>query len=1005
MSSAVAYTKRLIEVDLPIRRIGELVARTEKRFPTPRGHLATMHTWWARRPLGVCRAVLLATLWPDPADSSCPDSFVDAVARARTEWHALLIKDRELAALCSDDSWRTAVDSSKKSPGPSAPAPEVLRSFLLTFLGDSASWAAGRNRHFVEFARRLTACAHEALGGAPGDPQVVADPFAGGGAIPLEALRAGVDVVASDLNPVAVLLNKVALQDIPKYGVTLSAEIERASGQISSEVIARLREYFPAPGGDVAVAYLWARTAVCEGPGCGVRYPLLRSLWLGRSKGFRCAVQLNRDGDQYKPAVLVNPSDNAVGSGTVKRSSGTCPSCGYTTPAQNIRDQFKDRRGGTADALLVGVAHKLASGQIGIRAPSSEDLVGVDRARAAFEDLSTGMTPEGDSLFPTEPFPYLRSIFNIKLLGVEQWVDLFSARQAIVVHEYCQAIRQFHDSAIEAGRDADLAKAVSTCLALALDKVADFNASLCMWRPGTLDVGHVFGRQALGIVWDFVESNPLSGHYVDWNRACGHVRKVIDEIAATVTKSATVIRASATVQVMPEDSVDVYFTDPPYYDMVPYADLSDFFYLWLKRSIGRLEPDLFADRTTPKRGEIVQLAERNPEYAFKTKSYYEDGMRSAFAVARSSLKPGGVAVIVFAHKETATWETQLTALVDAGWTVVGSWPVDTEMGSRLRAQNSAVLTSSIHLVCRPREDSSGALRVDDVGDWREVLEELPRRIHAWMPRLVEEGIVGADAIFSCLGPALEVFSRHSRVEKANGDAVLLKEYLEHVWAAVAREALSTILQDGDSGSLEPDARLTVIWLWTLSAGNSAVDEDEEGDADDASDGDDGRSKATSGYVLEFDAARKIAQGLGANLEALGSVVAVKGDEARLLPVAERSRHLFGRDENVTSAKRPAKRKQMALFEEIEEAAATQGWGDVGAPAAGSTTLDRVHQAMVLFASGRGEALKRFLVEEGVGRQASFWRLSQALAALYPVGSDERRWVEGVLARKKGLGFG
>jgi len=283
-----------------------------------------------------------------------------------------------------------------------------------------------------------------------------------------------------------------------------------------------------------------------------------------------------------------------------------------------------------------------------------------------------------------------------------------------------------------------------------------------------------------------------------------------------------------------------------------------------------------------------------------------------------------------------------------------------------------------------------------------------------MPRLAKEGVVGADAIFACLGPALEICSRYSRVEKASGERVELREYLEQVWAAVAREALSMIFEDADATGLEEDARLTAMWLWTLSTGAnggngaSSAAADDEGDAAGEDDEEEGTSKAkpSAGFSLEFDAARKIAQGLGAHLEDLGRVVEIKGDQARLLSVAERTRHLFGKDQAQRAPARRAKKgQQLTLFEELEAAEKDAGWGDVGLPPAGESTLDRVHQAMVLFAAGRGEALKRFLVEEGVGRDTRFWKLAQSLSALYPAGTDEKRWVDGVLARKKGLGFG
>jgi putative DNA methylase len=331
----------------------------------------------------------------------------------------------------------------------------------------------------------------------------------------------------------------------------------------------------------------------------------------------------------------------------------------------------------------------------------------------------------------------------------------------------------------------------------------------------------------------------------------------------------------------------------------------------------------------------------------------------------------------------------------------------------MNAYETASLASSVHLVCRPRENPDGSMRTDDIGDWRDVLQALPRRIHEWMPRLAEEGVVGADAIFACLGPALEIFSRYSRVEKTSGEVAPLGEYLVHVWAAVSREALSMIFRDPDTAGLEPDARLTAMWLWTLGAGTTAQTVNGEAvDADDAEvDEENGaKSAKVAGFTLEYDAARKIAQGLGVHLEKASSVVEVKGDSARLLSVTERTRHLLGKDKDGAElGKRPAKKQpaQSSLFAEL--AALEEGAGNAGVMAiqgikAGATVLDRVHQAMILFGAGRGEALKRFLVEEGVGSDARFWKLAQALSALYPNGGDEKRWVDGVLARKRGLGF-
>ena len=279
--------------------------------------------------------------------------------------------------------------------------------------------------------------------------------------------------------------------------------------------------------------------------------------------------------------------------------------------------------------------------------------------------------------------------------------------------------------------------------------------------------------------------------------------------------------------------------------------------------------------------------------------------------------------------------------------------------------------------------------------------------------------MGADAIFACLGPALEIFSRYSRVEKASGEAVALREFLEQVWAAVSTEALSLIFEDADAAGLEPDARLTAMWLWTLGGGSPAtngtvsVAETSPDDLteEDASDSDDEsmKAKSTGGYALEFDAARKIAQGLGIHLERSASIVEVKGDKARLLPVSERTRYLFGKNDETTAPAHGKKRaaKQRSFLEELDTVTAeTDGKkGNTGLkPSPGETVLDRVHQAMILFAAGRGEALRRFLVDDGAGTDARFWKLAQSFSALYPTGTDEKRWVDGVLARKKGLGL-
>jgi hypothetical protein len=508
------------------------------------------------------------------------------------------------------------------------------------------------------------------------------------------------------------------------------------------------------------------------------------------------------------------------------------------------------------------------------------------------------------------------------------------------------------------------------------------------------------------MVWDFMETNPFNEVGANWISGINACQDTIS-LLKDITYMGQVEKCSATMNPLPDDITSCVITDPPYYNAVPYADLSDFFFVWLKRTIGSKYPDLFSSEMSPKENEICEMAGWDSNrYSHKDGQWFEAQMKIAMTENRRILSPDGICVVVFAHKSTQGWEAQLQSMIEAGWIFTGSWPIDTERPGRLRAQGSAALASSIHLICRPRENEDGSIRNDIVGDWRDVLHELPIRIHEWMPRLALEGVVGADAIFACIGPALEIFSRYSRVEKASGEQVQLREYLEQVWAAVAREALNLIFDGADTIGFEEDARLTAMWLWTLSTG---VDNEDNTDDDDNNykETNNKKIKSSGGFILEYDAARKIAQGLGAHLEQLNHLVMLTGETACLLPVSARTHYLFGKEEaTIPAGKKRKEIPEQMSFDSIEaELKETEGdWGEKSVPKIGNTTLDQIHQSMILFAAGRSDALKRFLVEEGVGQDIRFWRLAQALSALYPAQCDEKRWVDGVLARKKGLGF-
>jgi adenine-specific DNA methylase len=901
-----------------------------------------------------------------------------------------------------------------------------LRKLLLEFIAEFADWVLSTNQFLLEASRALTQSAHEELGGEAGSRPLVVDPFAGGGSIPLEALRVGADTFASDLNPVAVLLNKVVLEDIPRFGQKLTDGVREAGTWIKGEAEKELAEFFPQdPDGATPIAFLWARTIRCEGPGCGAEVPLIRSLWLVK-KANRCvALQLvpNREAHRVDFRIIVkqrhgwvdqaNPAeqvDNPVFDGTMKRGSATCPCCGYTTPVARVREQLKSRYGGANDARLMCVVIEHPNVPMRLYRLATDRDVEASRRAVAELEHRIGQHIGPLSLVPHEAISLneIRRI-SVPIYGMTKWGDLWTARQNLVIATLSRLIRQYGGD--RKGDGSGLAVAVQTCLAMAANKLADYNSSLCTWNYQDREkVNHTFARQAIPMVWDFVEIAPFATGSGNWSNLLDWTLLALnDKYRSNAYGQAE--QASATQHPLPSDSAHALLTDPPYYDAIPYSHLADFFFMLFRRNIPSVYGKYFDEDQSPKLPEIVvdrphQLSTSTHDIAF-----YERELGRAFAEGRRVLRPDGICMIVFASKTTASWEAILKAVVDAGWIITGSWPIDTERESRVAAQGQARLASSVHLVCRPRENPDGSVRSDQIGDWRDVVHELPIRIHEWMPRLAEEGVVGADAIFACLGPALEVFSRYARVEKSNGDVVPLREYLEHVWAAVSHEALTMIFKDADAAGLEPDARLTAMWLWTLSTaspegnGSDRAEDEEEGN-DDEEEGT--RPANVAGFVLEFDAARKIAQGLGIHLERIPSVVEVKGDKARLLPVAERTKYLFGKDSaEPATAKKPKKKDtQLSLFAALQEADATESVEkpELKAPQPGSTVLDRVHQAMILFAAGRGEALKRFLVEEGAGTDARFWKLAQSLSALYPAGIDEKRWVDGVLARKKSLGL-
>jgi len=991
--------KRLAEVDFPIAEVSKHAAR-EKSIR--HGHPSTLHLWWARRPLASCRAMLLALLWPDPCDPNCPEGFKQ--------------KARKLL---------TTV------PGKTGTTDEDLRKALLKFIGDFANWDLSTSRNYLEVSRALV---KEAYGE---EPPLVVDPFAGGGSIPLEALRLGCDAFASDLNPVAFLVLKVILEDIPRHGAKLAEELNWAGSEIKKQAEKELTGFYPKdPDGAMPIAYLWARTVRCESPNCGAEIPLIRSFWLCKKKNRKLAIRhriTKSNGktpwiefDIFEPKI-----DEEVPRGTVTRANATCPCCGKVLTPERVRAQLSEQHGG-ADVVFdtqgnrVGGARLLAlvTSQPGIqgrnyRLPNRHDYQPVWEAQKRLTSIILNWErgdKKGLCPIPDEPLPTARakgsSGFRVLLYGMKTFGDLFSSRQKLAMTTITGLA-----ATVDKGEAAGL-------LALSLDKLADFNSALARWAVPRETSAATFGRQALPMLWDYCETVPIGDSTGSMLGSISYATSIIDRLVASGLHSGQVQAAEASNSPIPDAAAALWFTDPPYYDSVAYADLSDFFLVWLKRTL--TDDPLLAkllinpNELSPKEAEAIQDPGRLVQGRSKDKHFYEEAMSAAFSEGRRVLSEEGLGCVVFAHKSTEGWEALISGIIRGGWKVIASWPITTERSVRLVAQETAALAASIHLVCRPRPESASS------GDWAEVLRALPNRVGDWMERLQVEGIRGADLVFACIGPALEIFSQYKEVETADGREVKLAEYLEKVWEIVGRTALEQILgteearaRNGMAGVLEEDARLTALFLWTLQSTkgtqtiNGKVDHVDEEEGDEGEDEDETSKGKPKGYSLIFDVVRRFAQPLGISLPAWeGRIIESKKGMVRLLSIEERARQLFGQ-EGVKSAadwieRDPRKDVQQVLFPDLKEdrpprirghgrgRRAPIGDGDFAVnPEREATTLDRVHAAMLLQASGQANALRE-LIKAEQDRGSDFLRLANALSALYPSSSEEKRLLDAML---------
>lgn len=768
---------RLIEDCLPLETISERASREKAQRV---GNLASLHTWWGRKPLIAARAAVYAALVPAPHDAQQRDAYL-----------------RQLVALCTVDI-----------------PPRTL---------------ALARRQISEVQRERMRVNGEHANPAP----LIADLFAGGGSIPLEALRLGCAAVAGDLNPVAYLIERCTI-DYPQRYPEISAQVQEWGRYWLSRTSQAVRDLYPpvpaieqtmfdeAEGTHGPSVYMWTRTVVCPNPQCAAVVPLTPTTLLAEKRDKVIALRM-----EPQPGVgrvgfrLVQARERTEldfqADDLSARGATRCPCCGATVDSSHTKREGKRRQLGTQ---LMAVVFRSANGRQR-RYLAAADIPGlVVPDNATLDTRIAVLCAENGLSLPTEPiFDGDSRAFFTHLYGIEQFQDLFTRRQLLVLLTCIRELHHLHDEMRQAGMDADEARAITTYLALLVDRLADWNSTLCKWSPTGESLSNTFARQALPMIWNFAETNPLGD---GWGNLHDALERMVETIAllSHIPTSAQILRGVAYQSGLADASVDAVVTDPPYYDNVPYADLSDFFYVWLKRSVGHLYPEHFAGVLTPKKQEAYVSPPRHAGDKAAATSYYTAIIQRSLEEAHRILKPAAPLVLVYAHKTTAGWSSIVQALRMANFMVTEAWPISTESRGRVRAQDSAALATSIFIVARKRTTAR-------VGNYaRDVLPELTNIVRERVATLTAAEISGADLVIATVGAGLRAYTRYARVEMDNGDEVGATTFL----AEVQRSALSCILeqvvglQASTIQAVDPTSQYYV--LARFQYGNAEIDFDE-----------------------------------------------------------------------------------------------------------------------------------------------------------------------------------
>lgn len=944
-SKDTSYYPCLIEVALPIR---EISAESVRDKSLRHGHISTLHLWWARRPLPASRAVVFASLVPDPDDPECPENFRSAVDQyLRTNVPSELkyycrgrnvVRDEDPYApyngipdtprnrlLMFIAKWSPEALAFEHGKSSNAPKPAELLDDRSLVKWETSDPENHQGREILRIARELIQIAHD------GKIPVVLDPFAGGGAIPLEAGRLGCQAIANDYNPVAYLILRATCEFPQKYGKpgkrkmmvedfgkqveqevevpnVLVHDVEKWAKWILEQAREKIGHLYPSgKDGKPVIGYLWARTAPCSNPSCKGEIPLLRSLLICNKTDKK--VALTMDVDKVKKSVsfgIARGKDIKGTEGTTVTKGAKCPFCGQITSTEAIKQSSFE---GTFGERMVAAIIETAKGK-DYRPIESQEVV-------AFEDSKKLINPES---IPSEQMPDSPDLVSGRGWNFKTWGSLFNPRQLVAMQTFVSYLNEAIADIKEVVSDEGYRKAVGVYLGLLLSRIAQRSSNIGIWHTSRETLEHPFGRQAIPMTWDYPEANPFSE---STGGAIGQLewilRVITHESAGDSAKQ--VIMGDAGFLKLEDNSIDVVTTDPPYFDAIAYSDLSDYFYIWLKRAFSETNMEDLLTPLTPKSDEATAMKHRHQGSEEKADKHFKIKLTQAFSEAHRVTRPGGVVTIMFAHQSTKAWMALIHAIFEAGLTVDATWPIDTELTTALKASMSA-LSSSVTVVCRPRLTGSAA-------SYKDVRKEIETVVHDSVKRFWSYGFRGADLIVACYGPAVGVFGKYERVEKADGTPVGIPELLD-----LAKQAA----RDAIAGEFRGDNLSTLYYVWAnlYGAAEQAWD--------------DARLVVQIGG--DADNAMEVARGQG--------IFVVESSKCRLAMLSDRAgRRGLGIDQN-------------------------------------PPLIDALHRAMLLWKEEKRGELVSYLAERDLLEDGPFWKLVQALFEVLPRDLDDWKLVNALL---------